>query len=123
LHVIVPDGSALEVEALVLNRDIGFVREGQLAAFKLDAFPFTRYGSLKGEVVTVGEDSVPHERLGSEYPVRVSVERNDVQVDGGAVRLSSGMTASVQVRTGARRIIDFMLSPVEKAANEGLRER
>lgn len=123
LLVIVPDGPALEVEALVLNKGIGFVREGQLAAVKLDAFPFTRYGSLEGEVVIVGEDSVPHERFGPVYPVRVRVSRNDILVDGRTVRLSSGMSASVEVRTGARRILDFLLVPVAQAANESLRER
>jgi hemolysin D len=123
LLVIVPEGPALEVEALVLNKDMGFVREGQLAAVKLDAFPFTRYGSLEGQVVAVGEDSVPHEQLGSVYPVRVRVLHNDIRVDGRTVRLSSGMAASVEVRTGARRILDFLLSPVAKAADESLRER
>jgi hemolysin D len=123
LLVIVPDGPTLEVEALVLNKDIGFVQEGQLAAVKLDAFPFTRYGSLEGEVVTVGQDSVPHELFGPVYPVRVRVQRNDIRVDGRTVRLSSGMAATVEVRTGARRIIDFLLSPVATAADESLRER
>lgn len=123
LLVIVPEGPALEVEALVLNKDIGFVREGQLAAVKLDAFPFTRYGSLEGEVVTVGQDSMPHELFGPVYPVRVRVKRNDIRVDGRTVRLSSGMAANVEVRTGARRIVDFLLSPVARAADESLRER
>ncbi|MDH4259832.1 MAG: HlyD family efflux transporter periplasmic adaptor subunit [Gammaproteobacteria bacterium] len=97
LLVIVPDGPALEVEALVLNKDMGFVREGQPAAVKLDAFPFTRYGSLQGEIVSVSEDSVPHERFGPVYPVRVRIHRNDIRVDGRTVRLSSGMAASVEV--------------------------
>lgn len=123
LLVIVPDGPALEVEALVLNKDMGFVREGQPAAVKLDAFPFTRYGSLEGEIVSVGEDSVPHERFGEVYPVRLRIQRNDIRIDGRTVRLSSGMSASVEVRTGARRILDFLLSPVTRAANESLRER
>lgn len=123
LPVIVPEGPTLEVEALVLNKDIGFVREGQLAAVKLDAFPFTRYGSLEGEVVTVGQDSVPNERSGQVYPVRVRVMRNNIHVVGHEVRLSSGMAASVEVRTGKRRILDFLLSPVARAANESLRER
>ena len=123
LAVVVPDGPALEIEALVLNKDIGFVREGQPAAVKLDAFPFTRYGAIEGAVTTVGEDSVPHEQLGPVYPVRVRVARNDIRVDGRKVRLSSGMAASVEIRTGDRRIIDYLLSPVARVADESLRER
>jgi hemolysin D len=123
LLVIVPEGPALEVEALVLNKDIGFVREGQDAAVKLDAFPFTRYGALEGTVASVGEDAVQHEVLGPVYPVHIRIKRNDIRVDGREVRLSSGMAASVEVRTGKRRIIDFLLSPVARAADEGLRER
>jgi hemolysin D len=123
LAVVVPSAPALELEALVLDRDIGFVREGQRAVVKLDAFPFTRYGAIEGAVTTVGEDSVPHERLGPVYPVRVRVARNDIRVDGREVRLSSGMAASVEIRTGERRVIDYLLSPVARAAEESLRER
>lgn len=123
LLVIVPNGPALEVEALVLNKDIGFVREGQGTTVKLDAFPFTRHGALEGTVTSVGEDAIQHERLGPIYPVHIRVDRNDIRVDGRVVRLSSGMAASVEVRTGKRRIIDFLLSPVARAADESLRER
>lgn len=123
LLVIVPNGPALEVEALVLNKDIGFVREGQDAAVKLDAFPFTRYGALVGTVTSVGEDAIQHEGMGPVYPVHIRIERNDVRVDDREVRLSSGMAASVEVRTGKRRIVDFLLSPVARAADESLRER
>lgn len=57
------------------------------------------------------------------YPVHIRIERNDIRVDGREVRLTSGMAASVEVRTGKRRIIDFLLSPVARAADESLRER
>jgi len=123
LLVIVPEGPALEVEALVLNKDIGFVREGQDTAVKLDAFPFTRHGSLEGTVISVGEDAVQNELLGPVYPVRIRIDRNGIRVENREVRLSSGMAASVEVQTGKRRIIDFLLSPVARAADESLRER
>lgn len=123
LAVVVPEGSTLEVEALVLNKDIGFIAEGQPAAVKLDAFPFARYGTLEGTVTSVGEDSMPHEQLGPVYPVRIRITKTAIRADGRDVRLSSGMAASVEVRTGERRIIDFLLSPVARAADESLRER
>lgn len=118
-----PERPALEVKAQVLNKYIGDVREGRLAAVKLDAFPFTRHGSLEGEVVNVGEDSVPHDRFGPVYFVRVRIKRNNIQVDGRTVRLSSGMAASIEVRTGARRIRYFLLSTVARMTDESLRER
>lgn len=123
LLVVVPEGPALEVEALVLNKDIGFIREGQQAAVKLDAFPFTRYGALQGVISGVSEDAVDHETLGPVYPVRLAIATNDIRVDGRSVRLSSGMAASAEVRTGERRIIDFLLSPVARAEDESMRER
>lgn len=123
LAVVVPAGPALEVEALVLNKDIGFIAEGQKAAVKLDAFPFTRYGTLEGTVASVGEDSMPHEQLGPVYPVRIRILKNSIRAVGRDVRLSSGMAASVEVRTGERRIVDFLLSPVARAVDESLRER
>nr|WP_287087349.1 HlyD family efflux transporter periplasmic adaptor subunit [Mesorhizobium sp.] len=59
LMVIVPDGTALESEAMLLNRDKGFVHEGQDVRVKLEAFPFTKYGTLKGKVLTVSNDAIP----------------------------------------------------------------
>jgi len=123
LLVVVPEGPALEVEALVLNKDIGFIREGQAAAVKLDAFPFTRYGALQGVISGVGEDAVDHEILGPVYPVRLIIATNDIRVDGRTVRLSSGMAASAEVRTGERRILEFLLSPLARGRDESLRER
>jgi hemolysin D len=123
LLVVVPEGPALEVEALVLNKDIGFVHEGAVAAVKLDAFPFTRYGALEATVAAVGEDAMPHERLGPVYPVRLAIANNAIRVDGEPVRLSAGMAASVEVKTGKRRILDYLLSPIARARDESLRER
>lgn len=74
-------------------------------------------------MVSVGEDAIQHEVLGPVYSVKIRVGRNDIRVDGRKVRLSSGMAASVEVRTGKRRIIDFLLSPVARATDESLRER
>lgn len=90
---------------------------------KLDAFLFTRHGSLEGTVLSVSEDSVQHELLGPVYPVRIRIVRNGIRVDDREVRLSSGMAASVEVQTGQRRIIEFLLSPVARAVDESMRER
>ena len=111
------------MEAMVLNRDIGFIAPGQSVVIKLDAFPFTRYGTLAGTVAAVGADAVRNEQLGPVYPVRVGIGRNSIRVHEQAARLSPGMSASIQIRTGERRIIDYLLSPLARAADESLRER
>lgn len=123
LMVIVPNGSILEVEAKVLNKDIGFVREGQPAEIKLEAFPFTRYGSIPGTIVDLSNDAIQDENLGPVYTARVSMERTSMSVDGKQVRLTPGMTATVDIRTGQRRIIEFILSPLLRYQQESLKER
>ena len=78
LMVIVPNGQSLEVEALVLNRDIGFVTEGQHATVKVDAFPFTRYGAIDGSLVTVSKDAASDDKLGLIYPSRLHLEKTSM---------------------------------------------
>ncbi len=123
LMVIVPAGQSLEVEALVLNRDIGFVREGQMATVKVDAFPFTRYGVIEGEVTSVSDDAMQDERLGLVYAAHVRLARADMNIDGKSVHLSPGMAVSVEVMTGKRRVMEFVLSPVAQRTSESMRER
>lgn len=123
LMVIVPQEAAVEVEALVLNKDIGFVRDGQPATIKIDSFPFTRYGAIEGEVTSVSDDAMQDERLGLVYAARVRLAEAQMNIDGKTVRLSPGMAVSAEVKTGRRRIMDFVLSPVTRHVQESGRER
>jgi hemolysin D len=123
LMVIVPAGAPVEIEALVLNTHIGFVREGQIATVKIEAFPFTRYGTLEGEVVSVSDDAIQDERLGLVYAARVRLDDAEMNIDGKRVQLSPGMATSVEVKTGRRAVMEFLLSPITKRANESFRER
>lgn len=123
LMVIVPSEQALEVEAMVLNRDIGFVNEGQIATVKIDAFPFTRYGSIDGTLVTVSKDAASDENLGLIYPSRLRLQKTSMFIDAKQVDLSAGMAVTVEVKTGQRRLIEYFLSPLLQAANESARER
>jgi hemolysin D len=123
LMVIVPNGQRLEVEAFVLNRDIGFVTEGQTATVKVDAFPFTRYGALDGDVVTVSKDAASDEKLGLIYPSRLRLSSNSMRIDAKQVDLSPGMAVTVEIITGRRRLIEYFLSPLIQAADESVRER
>lgn len=121
--VIVPRGQSLEIEALVFNRDIGFVVEGQKATVKVDAFPFTRYGTIEGDIVTVSKDAATDEKLGLVYPSRIRLATTQMRIDAKDVDLSPGMAVTVEVKTGRRRLIEYFLSPLIQAANESVRER
>ena len=123
LMAIVPDDDVLEVEARLLNSDVGFVKPGQRVEVKLDAFPFTKYGTLPGVLQSVSADSVQDEKLGLIYPIRVKLDRNKVDVDGQPITLAPGMATTVEIKTGSRRLIEFILSPVMRLHQESMRER
>jgi hemolysin D len=135
LMTLVPLGQELVIEALVLNKDVGFIKVGDNAAVKLEAYPFTRYGYLKGRVDRIAADAVTDERRGLVFPVRIRVESQTLVQSRGnksgertgnagqALALTPGMAASVEIATGDRRIIDFVLSPIAKATSEAGRER
>jgi hemolysin D len=123
LLVVVPEESAVEVEATLPNKDVGFVRAGQVAEVKLQTFPFTKYGTVPAEVMDVSTDAVQDEKRGLVYTVRVRLERDHVDVDGKSVRIAPGMAATVEVKTGFRRIIEYFLAPFLEYTSESLHER
>lgn len=123
LMIIVPRHDQVEIEAQVLNRDIGFVLEGQPAVVKFEAFPYTRYGTVPGWVVSVSRDAVTDPQLGLVFVARVLLARGGIAIDDRTVALTAGMHATVEIKTGERRVIDFLLSPVMKAVSEAGRER
>ena len=123
LLLLVPSEHQLEVEAMVENKDIGFVKEGQDVEMKIETFPFTRYGLIDGRIVDVSTDAVQLEKGGLIYPARVSLARSVIQVDGKPVNLSPGMAVTAEIKTGTRRLIEFFLSPLLKSVQETARER
>ena len=123
LMVIVPKGGALVVEARLLNRDAGFVREGQSVAVKFEAFPFTRHGTIKGVIEGIGSDAVDDEKLGPVYPVRVRLNCREPKASALCSRISPGMAATADIKTGQRSILSYLVSPIEKASLEAGRER
>ncbi len=140
LAVIVPLDSQLEIEATLANDDIGFVHEGQDVEIKVHAFNFTRYGLIRGRVLSVSSDAVQrdgtadraHDASKGEgqpaaenlvYMARISLDRHTMNADGRAVDLGPGMAVTAEVKTGARRIIGYLLSPVAKYEHDVLRER
>lgn len=123
LLIVVPQEHPVEVEAQVQNKDVGFVQDGQPVEIKVETFQFTLYGTIPGHVVTVSDDAAPLEKIGLVYPTRVSMDRSTIQVEGKQVKLSPGMAVTVEIKTGQRRIIEYLLSPLLKSMKESLRER
>ena len=123
LMVIVPAQAYLEAEVKVLNKDIGFVLAGQHVEIKVDSFPFTKYGTIKGELLYISQDAVQDEQLGLVFPARVKLARSDILVDDAQVALGAGMTVMAEIKTGNRRVIEYLLSPLQQYQSEALRER
>ena len=144
LAVVVPSDAVLEIEAMISNRDIGFVHPGQDAQIKVDTFNFTRYGLLHGRVFSVSQDALVREvssdnakqkETGAEavssepkgqelnYAARVSLDRTKIRVDDTVASLSPGMAVTVEVKTGVRSILSYLLSPLMKYGHDVLRER
>ena len=121
--VIVPTRDDIEVEAKVLNRDVGFVHEGQSATVKIDAFPFTRYGSVPGTVVSLSRAAVPDPKLGATFVARIRLARGTIVVDGSALPLGAGLGVTADIRTGNRRIISWLLSPIVATTSQAAKEQ
>ncbi len=148
LLVIAPSEGPLQVEALVANLDIGFVKLGQEAVVKVDAFPFTRFGTLKGKVVRIAQQAVdeteakraladvtapsnaiPPQTSGPGlpesfvFPVTVALDATTMKVGPSEIPLNPGMTVTVEIKTEQRRVIDYLLSPISKIGSEAMHER
>jgi hemolysin D len=144
LAVVVPSDTTLEVEAMIPNRDIGFVRVGEEAQIKIDTFNFARYGLLRGKVSTISQDAITRdvstnaakdrssgaegsssEPTGQElnYAARVSLDRTQMQVDDTLANLSPGMAVTVEIKTGSRSVLSYLLSPLLRYTHDSMRER
>lgn len=123
LMTIVPANSPIEVEAYLSNQDIGFVHPGQKVEVKIETFSFTKYGTVKGEVVSVSSDAIKDEKLGLVFAVRVRLDRNTIFVDGNNLHLSPGMAVTVEIKTTQRRVIEYFLDPLMRHTLESLHER
>ncbi len=148
LMTIVPFENTLEIEAMILNQDIGFVANGQTAVVKVEAFPFTRYGTLDAKVLKVSREAVDEREASGladpagagrssgtyganqqprgqtlVFPAIISIDTRSIMIDGREVPLSAGMVVSVEIRTGQRRMIDYLLSPLREVTSKAGHER
>jgi hemolysin D len=143
---VVPDGVGLEIEVYVLNKDIGFIKEGQEAIIKLEAFPFTKYGTITAEVVRIARDAIPQPEAGQiesnpaqsirsgafagaqrtqnlVYQVVLKPANETIGVENETIKLLPGMSATAEIKTGKRRMIDFVFSPLMTLGSQSMRER
>jgi hemolysin D len=143
---VVPENSGLEIQAYVRNRDIGFVALGQEAVVKVESFPFTRYGTIKAHVTRIAKDAIPEPDAdaiegdptrvskaagfaGGErtqnlvFPVMLKPDAETIAVDGVAAPLTSGMAVTVELKTGARRMLEYLFAPLVEVASKAMRER
>lgn len=123
LMVIVPKDAQVSAEVVIDNKDIGFVNAGQLAAIKLETFPFTRYGTVAATVKSVTADAVNDDKKGAIFPAVLTLDQSSINVDGKRINLSPGMNVTAEIKTGKRRVIEYLLSPVQRATSESLKER
>ena len=120
---IVPAKAPLRVQALVLNKDIGFIKVGMPVAIKVDTYDFQKYGTLKGQVTQIDKDSKDDPKLGPVYTVQVLPQQQDLMIDGHWRHLSTGLSVTAEVKTGKRRIIEFFIYPLIKHLDEGMSVR
>jgi hemolysin D len=123
LMIIVPSDGVVEVEALLENKDVGFVKEGQDAAVKIAAFDYTKYGTIPSRVAHLSRDAVQDERGGLMYSARIALARSDIDVQGTRMPLNPGMAVDVEIKTGSRRVIEYVLSPLLVHKRESFNER
>ena len=143
---VVPEGAALEIECYLPNKDIGFVRTGDHAIIKIESFPFTRYGTIDAIVIRVAHDAIPEpdaemtekdatrnpqalSQAGGQrtqnlvFPVTLRPASRTITVDGTKIPLGAGMAVTAEIRTGSRRILEYVFSPLVKVASEAMKER
>jgi len=119
---IVPYDS-VEVETNIENKDIGFVKVGQDAVVKIEAFPYTRYGFLKGKVTSVSNDATQDKKLGLTFVAHVKLPTNQFRVNDKLVDLTPGMEVTAEIKTGTQSVAHYFLDPLVQTAQESMRER
>jgi adhesin transport system membrane fusion protein len=121
---IVPLEDALVVETKVKPADIAFLRQGQPALVKITAYDFSVYGGLDAVVEHVSADSVYDEQARETfYIVQVKTDRSFLHYRGKDFPIMPGMVAQVDILTGKKTVLDYLLKPIIKARQESLRER
>ncbi|RWI08650.1 HlyD family type I secretion periplasmic adaptor subunit [Mesorhizobium sp.] len=121
---IVPTSETLLVEARVSPRDVAFIRPDQEALIKVTAYDFSIFGGIEGKVSNITADSLVDEKTGEPfYQVRVATDKSTLERDGKAYSIIPGMICSVDIKTGRKTILSYLLKPINKARQEAMSER
>ena len=135
MMTLVPHDEPLQAEILVKNEDVGFVYPNQKTKIKLAAYPFQKYGMIEGTVINVGADASdgmpPAADKGKDqnaapqltYKALVRLGAQSLEIEGEKLRLSPGMQVVAEIHQGRRTVMEYLLSPVQKAFHEAGRER
>jgi HlyD family secretion protein len=125
LVTLVPDGAALYVEANVPSRDVGYLKQGADVRVKLESYPFQKYGTLNGKLAVISADSIPLKE-GEEshlvYRARIRLTDPPSDLAKRGLHLRPGLVASAEIKTGKRSIASYVLNPILRTADEGMRE-
>lgn len=122
LMVIVPEGDFMEVEALVPNKDIGFIEHNQEVVVKIESFPYTRYGYITGRVKSISFDAIEHQDYGLVYQAIIKLDKDFLMINEKKIPLTAGMNVTAEIKIRERRVIDYFLSPLQTKVDESMRE-
>ncbi|MGL4440889.1 MAG: HlyD family type I secretion periplasmic adaptor subunit [Bosea sp. (in: a-proteobacteria)] len=120
---IVPSGDSLLIETRIRPQDIAHLRPGLDAVVRLTAYDYTSYGVLKGKLEHIGADTVQTERGETFYHARVRTDRASLTRDGQEHPILPGMVANVDILTGRKTVLDYIVKPITRLQHEALRER
>ena len=121
---IVPLEDQLLIEAQIRPADIAFLHPGQKAMVKLTAYDFSIYGGLEAELEHISADSITNEEDGENYYIiRLRTNKNYLEKNGEKLNIIAGMTADVDILTGKKTVLDYLLKPILKARERALKER
>jgi hemolysin D len=123
LMQVVPTKRVIEMDAYLQDKDVGFIKLGQPAQVKIDAYDYTKYGAIGARVETVSSNSIDDDKRGLIYLVRVILSRSTIIVDGRTLPLKPGMSGTVEIKTGSRRVVSYLLSPLVRHVQGALHER
>jgi adhesin transport system membrane fusion protein len=120
---IVPLDDTLLIEAQIRPSDIAFLRPGQEATIKVTAYDFSIYGGLKANLETISAGTIKDDKGESFYRVYLRTADTTLKRNGAELPIIPGMTSSVEILTGKKTVLDYLLKPILKARDQALRER
>ncbi|MDZ8189225.1 MAG: HlyD family efflux transporter periplasmic adaptor subunit [Nostoc sp. ChiSLP02] len=120
---ILPEGEEMLLEVKILNRDIGFVRQGMKAKVKMATFPFQEFGTIDGEVIQVSPNAIVDKELGLVFPTRIKLSKHSVNIRGQEVEFTPGMAGTGEIVTRKKSILTFITEPVTRRFSEAFSVR